>query len=54
MKGFYSYIDTNGKLYKVRWESDDKGFFSFVDLLGNRGEDYTSDISRNAILTLLG
>lgn len=54
MKGFYSYIDDNGKTYKVRWEADDKGFFSVVDLLGDRGADYTSEISRNAIITLLG
>ena len=54
VEGFYSYKDINGEEIKVNYQADDEGYRLIDDSTPNRQQDFQPQISKNAILTLLG
>lgn len=54
VEGFYSYTDSNGEEIKMNYVADDQGFRIRNENTPNRKQAFQSQISKNAIISLLG
>lgn len=54
VEGFFSYVDSSGEMIKMIYVADDQGYRIREDNTMDRKQEFQSQISRNAALSLLG